>query len=90
MSVASTKMCANTLAMGILLDGIPADNFLCAIRLSGSITQMKRHRLSVQSVHPPTESSSSWAKDEFCRDLSRVLRNLRSTNIVIAAGDLNS
>ena len=81
-------------AESALLDWIPVNSRLCAVRLSGSIKinagRCGKRCLFVVSAYAPTDSSSENEKDEFYQDLSRLLRSARRTDIVILAGDMNA
>ncbi|KAH9583805.1 Craniofacial development protein 2 [Schistosoma haematobium] len=76
-----------------LLDWIPVDSRLCAVRLDGTVrTRKGRHTrrcLFVVSAYSPTDCSSDDVKDEFYRKLSD-LRKARRTDVVIVAGDFNA
>ncbi|KER30817.1 hypothetical protein T265_02856 [Opisthorchis viverrini] len=55
-------------------------------------TSMPRHKkrcLFVVSAYAPTDCSSE-AKNTFYRELSGLIRQAKSTDIVILAGDMNS
>ncbi|GAA54020.1 craniofacial development protein 2, partial [Clonorchis sinensis] len=81
-------------AENALLDWIPINSRLCAVRLSGSIKitagRCGKRCLFVVSAYAPTDSSSETEKDESYQDLSRLLRSARRTDIVILTGDLNA
>ena len=77
-----------------LLDWIPVDSRLCAVRLNGSVRTRKdreiRRCLFVVSAYSPTDCSSDDIKDEFYRKLSDLLREARRSDVVIVAGDFNA
>ncbi|KER27324.1 hypothetical protein T265_05644 [Opisthorchis viverrini] len=77
-----------------LLDWIPVNSRLCAVRLSSSIklnaSRNKKRCLFVVSAYAPTDCISDAEKDTFCRELSGLIRQAKSTDIVILAGDLNA
>ena len=81
-------------AESALLDWIPVNSRLCAVRLNG-ITKVNAHRRSrrclfVISAYAPTDVASDAEKDSFYSELTRLVRCARSTDIVILAGDLNA
>ncbi|VDP38089.1 unnamed protein product, partial [Schistosoma margrebowiei] len=61
-----------------LLDWIPVDSRLCAVRLNGTVRIRKdrdtRRSLFVVFAYSPTDCSSDYVKDEFYRKLSDLLR----------------
>ncbi|KER22375.1 hypothetical protein T265_09516 [Opisthorchis viverrini] len=65
-----------------LLDWIPVNSRLCAVRLPGS-SKISAGRCGKRCLCV-TET------DEFYQDLSRLLRSARCTDIVILAGDVNA
>ncbi|KER31525.1 hypothetical protein T265_02290 [Opisthorchis viverrini] len=77
-----------------LLGWIPVNSRLCVVRLSSSIklnaSRHKKRCLFVVSAYAPTDCSSDAEKDTFYRELSRLIRQAKSTDIVILAGDLNA
>lgn len=81
-------------AEGALLDWIPVNSRLCAVRLNGSTKvnrkTNRRRCLFIVSVYAPTDCSSDDAKDEFYSDLVRLLGQAKRSDIVLVAGDFNS
>ena len=81
-------------AEAALLDWIPVNSRLCAVRLDCNFKVNSGRRsnrcLFVVSAYAPTNCSSEAEKDDFYRDLSRLLRSARSSDIVILAGDMNA
>jgi exonuclease III len=81
-------------AEAALLDWIPVDSRLCAVRLRGSC-KVSRHRndtynLFVVSAYAPTDCSSDLVKDQFYHNLHNLLRKAHKRDVVILAGDLNA
>ena len=77
-----------------LLDWIPVNSRLCAVRLAGSIkVNADRHGkrcLFVVSAYAPTDGSAEEEKDDFYRELSRLIRLAKRSDIIILAGDMNA
>ncbi|TNN13054.1 Craniofacial development protein, partial [Schistosoma japonicum] len=77
-----------------LLDWIPVDSRLCAVRLNGTVRTRKdrntRRCLFVVSAYAPTDCSSDEVKDEFYSKLSDLLQKARRSDIIIMAGDFNA
>ncbi|KER31489.1 hypothetical protein T265_02262 [Opisthorchis viverrini] len=77
-----------------LLDWIPVNSRLCAVRLSSSIkinaSRHKKRCLFVVSAYAPTDCSSDAEKDTFYRELSGLIRQAKSTDTVILAGDMDA
>ena len=77
-----------------LLEWIPVNSRLCAMRLRVSIkvnANRSRNRcLFVVSAYAPTDTSPENEKDDFYRDLSQLLRSAKSSDIVVLAGDMNA
>ncbi|CAH8585359.1 unnamed protein product [Schistosoma haematobium] len=77
-----------------LIDWIPINSRLCAVRLESSIKVRRNRRekrcLFVISAYAPTDYSPDAIKDEFYHQLSVLLQKVRSTDIVVLAGDLNA
>ncbi|PXX94074.1 hypothetical protein DF185_23100, partial [Marinifilum breve] len=77
-----------------LLEWIPIDSRLCAVRLNGTVRTRKdrdtRRCLFVVSAYSPTDCSSDDVKDEFYRKLSDLLRKAKRSDVVIVAGDFNA
>ncbi|CAH8555377.1 unnamed protein product [Schistosoma haematobium] len=81
-------------AEAALIDWIPINSRLCAVRLESSIKVRRNRRekrcLFVISVYVPTDCSPDAIKDEFYHQLSVLLQKVRLTDIVVLAGDLNA
>ncbi|CAI2728541.1 unnamed protein product [Schistosoma spindalis] len=81
-------------AKAALIDWIPINGRLCAVRLESSIKVRRNRRekrcLFVISAYAPTDCSPDAIKDEFYHQLTVLLQKLRSTDIVVLAGDLNA
>ena len=81
-------------AESALLDWFPVNSRLCAVRLNGSVrvrrNKNSRRCLFVVSVYAPTDNSSDDLKDRFYSDLSGLLGNVRSSDIVMVIGDFNA
>ncbi|CAH8510864.1 unnamed protein product [Schistosoma intercalatum] len=77
-----------------LVDWIPINSRLCAVRLESSIKVRRNRRekrcLFVISAYAPTDCSPDVIKDEFYHQLSVLLQKVRSTDIVVLVGDLNA
>ncbi|CAH8490989.1 unnamed protein product [Schistosoma margrebowiei] len=77
-----------------LLEWIPVDSRLCAVRLNGTVRIRKdrdtRRCLFIVSAYSPTDCSSDDVKGEFYRKLSDLLRKARRYDVVIVAGDFNA
>ncbi|CAH8635224.1 unnamed protein product [Schistosoma curassoni] len=77
-----------------LLEWIPVNSRLCAVRLNGSVRTQKdrdtRRCLFVVSAHAPTDCSSDEVKNEFYRKLSELLQKAKRLDIVLVAGDFNA
>ncbi|CAH8651686.1 unnamed protein product [Schistosoma intercalatum] len=84
----------NARAEAALIDWIPINSRLCAVRLESSIKVRKnrceKRCLFVISAYAPTDSSPDAIKDEFYHQLSVLLQKVRSTDVVVLAGDLNA
>ena len=77
-----------------LLDWIPVDSRLCAVRLATSV-KLSRERevtrcLFVVSAYAPTNCSSDAVKDSFYDALGALLQRAKSSDIVVIAGDMNA
>ena len=75
-----------------LLDWIPVNSRLCAVRLNG-VTKVNAHRrrkrcLFVISAYAPTDVASEAEKDNFYRELTRLVRCAKNTDILVLAGDM--
>ena len=91
---AGVGVALSTRAEAALLDWIPVNSRLCAVRLEGSC-RVNRQRsdkrcLFVISVYAPTDCSPDAVKDDFYHHLHNLLRKAPKTDIVILAGDLNA
>ncbi|GAA54241.1 hypothetical protein CLF_112950, partial [Clonorchis sinensis] len=77
-----------------LLDWMPVDSCLCAVRLATSVKESHKREvdrcLFIVSAYVPTDCSSDAVKDRFYDALSALLRRAKSSDIVVVAGDLNS
>ena len=77
-----------------LPEWIPVKSCLYGVRLSRSIkVNANRHDsrcLFITSAYAPTDCSSEEEKDDFYRALSRLICSVRSSDIVIVAGDMNA
>jgi hypothetical protein len=81
-------------AEAALLDWIPVNSRLCAVRLNGNVKVNARRKKSrcifIISAYAPTDCSNEVEKDEFYRNLSSLLQSTRSSDIIILAGDMNA
>ncbi|CAH8656790.1 unnamed protein product [Schistosoma margrebowiei] len=81
-------------AEAALVDWIPINSRLCAVRLESSIKVRRNRRekrcLFVISAYNPTDCSPDAIKDEFHHQLTVLLQKVRSTDIVVLARDLNA
>ncbi|CAH8540670.1 unnamed protein product [Schistosoma guineensis] len=81
-------------AEAALIDWIPINSRLCAVRLESSIkvrrNRREKRRLFVISAYAPTDCSPDAIKDEFYHQLTVLLQKVRSTDIVVLTGDLNA
>ncbi|KAH9590336.1 hypothetical protein MS3_00003064 [Schistosoma haematobium] len=81
-------------AKAALIDWIPINSRLCAVKLGSSIkvrrNRREKRRIFVISVYAPTDCSPDAIKDEFYHQLTVLLQKVRSTDIVVLAGDLNA
>ncbi|CAH8447460.1 unnamed protein product [Schistosoma margrebowiei] len=81
-------------AEAALIDWIPINSRLCAVRLESSIKVRRNRRekrcLFVISAYAPTDCSPDAIKDEFYHQLSVLLQKVRLTDIVVLTGDLNA
>ncbi|KER20298.1 hypothetical protein T265_15351, partial [Opisthorchis viverrini] len=77
-----------------LLDWMPVDSRLCAVRLATSVRESRGsevHRtLFIVSAYAPTDCSSESAKDSFYDALGALLQQAKSSDIVVVAGDMNA
>ncbi|CAH8430348.1 unnamed protein product [Schistosoma haematobium] len=77
-----------------LLEWIPVNSRLCAVRLNGYVRTRKdrdtRRCLFVVSAYALTDCSSDDVKDEFYRKLSELLQKAKRSDIVLVAGDFNA
>ncbi|KAH9579467.1 hypothetical protein MS3_00009607 [Schistosoma haematobium] len=75
------------------IDWIPINSRLCAVRLEGSIkvrSRCEKRSLFVISAYAPTDSNPDAIKGGFYHQLTVLLQKVRSTDIVVLAGDLNA
>ncbi|CAM0512289.1 unnamed protein product [Fasciola hepatica] len=81
-------------AEAALLDWIPVNSRLCAVRLQGSVGVRKdscvKRNLFVISAYAPTDCSSDLQKDEFYDALATLVRSSKGSDIVVLAGDFNA
>ena len=77
-----------------LIDWIPLNSRLCAVRLESSIkvnaSRSSKRCLFVVSAYAPTNCSTDLIKDQFYSDFRSLLSRARSSDIVIVAGDMNA
>ncbi|KER32056.1 hypothetical protein T265_01833 [Opisthorchis viverrini] len=75
-----------------LLDWMPVDSRLCAVRLATSVKESQKrevHRcLLIVSVYAPTDFSSDSVKGRFYDALNAPLQRVRSSDIVVGGGDM--
>ena len=80
-------------AENALLDWIPINSRLCAVRLSGSTKKERQGRpqtLLLIAAYAPTDCSPQSVKDSFYQQLEGLFQRKRRSDIVILAGDLNA
>lgn len=81
-------------AEAALIDWIPVNSRMCAIRLAGSFKASRSRGdnrcLFIIAAYAPTNCSADSLKDDFYRQLNELLRHRRSTDTVVLAGDLNA
>ncbi|CAH8638539.1 unnamed protein product [Schistosoma intercalatum] len=81
-------------AESALIDWIPINIRLCAVRLESSIKVRRNRRekrcLFVISAYVLTDCSPDAIKNEFYQQLTVLLQKVRSTDIVVLARDLNA
>jgi hypothetical protein len=77
-----------------LLDWIPVDSRLCAVRLATSVKTSRERQIDrclfIVSAYAPTDCSSDTAKDSFYDALSGLIQRAKSSDIVVVAGDMNA
>ncbi|KER31990.1 hypothetical protein T265_01918 [Opisthorchis viverrini] len=77
-----------------LLDWIPVDSCLCAVRLATSVKESHKRqvdrRLFMVSAYAPTDCGSDAVKDRFHDALNALLWRAKSSGIVVVAGDMNA
>jgi len=77
-----------------LLDWIPVDSRLCAVRLATAVKVSHDREaircLFIVSAYAPTNCSPDSVKDSFYDALSTLLRRAKSSDIVVVAGDMNA
>ncbi|CAH8658448.1 unnamed protein product [Schistosoma rodhaini] len=92
--LAGVGIALSTRAEQALLEWIPVNSRLCAVRLNGSIRTRKdrdtRRCLFVVSAYAPTDCSHDEVKDDFYRKLSELLQKAKRSDIVVVAGDFNA
>ena len=84
----------NSRAESALLDWIPVNSRLCVVRLNG-VTKVNSYRrrkrcLFVISAYAPTDVASEAEKDSFYRELTRLVRCAKRTDIMVLASDMNA
>ncbi|GAA54808.1 transcription elongation factor 1 homolog [Clonorchis sinensis] len=81
-------------AEGSLLDWIPVDRCLCAVRLTMSVKESPKGEpdryLFVVCAYTPTNCSSDTIKDKFNDALNALLRRVISSDITVVAGIMNA
>jgi len=81
-------------AEAALVEWIPVNSRLCAVRLLTSTrirNPHRRHRcVFVISAYAPTDCSSDLLKDAFYQELDMLLGRAKGSDIVILAGDINA
>ena len=84
----------NSRAEASLLEWIPVNSRICAVRLAtyvGSESRSEKKRfLSVIAAYAPTNCSPDDVKENFFGELSTLLRSSKSSDIIFLAGDLNA
>ena len=84
----------SSIAEASLLEWIPVDSRLCAVRLKGSCRRSRlreeTRNLFVIAAYAPTDCSSDAVKDGFYQRLHDLLRTIPRSDVVILAGDLNA
>lgn len=77
-----------------MLGRVPDNSRVCATCMNDSVrinrSRLKHCYLFVVSVYVPTDCSSSEATDEFYHQLSRLLRNACTVDIVVVAVGSNA
>jgi hypothetical protein len=81
-------------AESALLDCIPVNSRLCAIRLKSTVKvrscRPSSRNLFVISVYAPTDCSSDADKNGFYTELHKLLNLRKSSDIVVMGGDFNA
>lgn len=81
-------------AEAALIEWIPVNSRLCAVRLLTSTHLRKPHRrnrcLFVISAYAPTDCSCDLLKDAFYQELDMLIGKAKGSDIVILAGDINA
>ena len=84
----------NSKAEGSLLEWIPINSRVCAVRLEGNTkanaSRSKKRCLFIISAYSPTNASDDPAEEEFLSQLRSLIRRAKSTDIVVLAGDMNA
>ena len=92
--LAGVGIALSSKAEAALLDWIPINSRLCAVRIEGSCRVSNRRpgkrNLFAVSTYAPTNCSSAAVKDEFYSQLHNLLLKARGTDVVMLAGDLNA
>ncbi|KER30676.1 hypothetical protein T265_02918 [Opisthorchis viverrini] len=77
-----------------LLDWIPVDSRLCAVRLATSVKESHKRQvdrcLFIVSAYAPTDCSSDTVNDRFYDALNALLRRAKRPDIVMVARDMNA
>ena len=77
-----------------LIEWIPVNSRLCAVRLQGytkvNASRNKKRCLFVIAAYAPTNCADDASKDEFQVQLHSLIKRALSTDIVILAGDMNA
>ena len=92
--LAGVGIALSSRAESSLLDWIPVNSRLCAVRLNGSVRVNKQRNrwrcLFIVSVYAPTDCSADDLKDAFYRDLHNLLQKARQSDVVVICGDFNA
>lgn len=91
---AGTSIALNEEAENSLIEWIPINSRLCAVRLDGSC-RVNRNKtikrcLFVVAAYAPTDCSSDIMKDQFYDELNNLILRAPSTDLVVLAGDFNA
>lgn len=89
--VASVGVALNKRPESALLDWIPGDSRLWAVRRRGqwkvNRPRLDRRNLFTDTAYEPTDFSPNAAKKTFCRTLHDLLRTARRGNMMVLAED---